>query len=298
MRTKYAMPLLLVGSLTSCALFPTRPTECSEERSCPSGQGCSAESATCVSLAESGAAADLALPPVDQLIGPPVGMVRIPGGQFTMGTTTGSSLAMPPHLQTVAAFYLDETEVTVAAYSDCIDRGPCTVPATHSFCHQPHKAGNNFPANCISFFQADVYCKWKQKRLPTEIEFEYVSRGNTNNTYPWGNDPPSDQLCWNRETVGPCQVGQFAKTLFGQVDPVNGVYDITGNVMEWTSNLLCEYPLVEGGSKSCNSNFTATRGAPWDLPGTAPQEVVSTFRSWAPSGYQGPEYGFRCALTY
>ena len=84
----------------------------------------------------------------------------------------------------------------------------------------------------------------------------------------------------------------------GQVDPVNGVYDITGNVMEWTSNLLCEYPLVEGGSKSCNSNFTATRGAPWDLPGTAPQEVVSTFRSWAPSGYQGPEYGFRCALTY
>ncbi len=163
----------------------------------------------------------------------------IPAGTFTMGSNDGAADEKPAHQVSVAAFCMDTTEVTTAAYTACVQSGKCTAADTGASCNAGVAERGNHPINCVDWTQATAYCEAQGQRLPTEEEWEYAARGTDSRTYPWGNAEPSNQLCWNGESnnlgkgnrQSTCTVGWFS-----QGNSPFGLADMAGNVWEWTSS--------------------------------------------------------------
>jgi formylglycine-generating enzyme required for sulfatase activity len=165
-------------------------------------------------------------------------MVTLPGGTVrSRGADWDSSLVAG---KVVQPFAIDLTEVTADAYAACVSRGACsaegvtqqTVPdrSWDRQCNYGHPEKGNHPMNCVSFDQAATYCRAEGKRLPTILEWKWAARGGPEaRQYPWGNDAPTGQLCWQRRNEGTCAVGSFPAG-----DAVGGIHDMSGNVMEWT----------------------------------------------------------------
>ena len=165
----------------------------------------------------------------------PGGMVHVPGGTFTMGARTRADVKNNPALRTVtvAAFDLDANEVTASDYAACVSTGLCTPGSmVQPTCNYGRADRSNHPMNCVDWSEASVYCHAQSKRLPTEEEWEYASRGGAEErTYPWGIAEPAQQLCWSGITKrdGTCPVRSFAAGAYG-------LYDMSGNVSEWTAS--------------------------------------------------------------
>lgn len=193
------------------------------------------------------------------------GMVRIAAGSFLMGDDK--------HSERVGAFEMDVTEVTVAAYTACVNAGRCTPANTgNDFCNWGKSDRANHPINCVDWDQATAYCAWAGKRLPSEQEWEYAARGTDGRTYPWGETTPGSQLCWdgegsdlgkgNRQST--CPVGSYPRG-----DSPFGLHDMAGNVWEWTSSGEGAARVFRGGGWSfdISSLVRATnrvRGTPTD----------------------------------
>ncbi|MGZ3417884.1 MAG: formylglycine-generating enzyme family protein [Polyangiales bacterium] len=171
--------------------------------------------------------------------GCPDGMVIVAGGGFVPASTPGSGIVH------VDALCVDSTLVTEAAYRACVASGACTPPPNKTFCNYSHPGRENDPINCIDLVQAKAFCSAQGKRLPTESEWEWVARGGPlGYAYPWGNAEPTatddpELLCWSGKTkrdddtvwpnrpAGTCAVKSFAGR--------DGLFDLAGNVWEWTS---------------------------------------------------------------
>jgi formylglycine-generating enzyme required for sulfatase activity len=98
----------------------------------------------------------------------PINMINVPAGTFKMGCTPGvgscSSVESPPHDLNMHAFSIDVTEVTQQAYQACMDAGACTPPmGTYDPAQFPLH-----PVTNVDWRQANAYCAWVDKRLPTE----------------------------------------------------------------------------------------------------------------------------------
>ncbi|MCM2334538.1 MAG: formylglycine-generating enzyme family protein, partial [Anaeromyxobacteraceae bacterium] len=176
----------------------------------------------------------------------PAGMGLLGGGRFTLAD--GSEAAEVP------ALCLDLTEVTAADYAACVARGACPDAALRcgKAATYGDKAKAGHPVNCVSWIEADRYCRAHGKRLPTEGEWEWAARGQGRGTrYPWGSAPPADRACWDGvgSTLGKggrnetCAVGAFAKG-----DSPDGFHDLGGNVREWTASRIGRDRVVRGGS--------------------------------------------------
>src|SRR5262249_32335654 len=139
----------------------------------------------------------------------PSGMKRIAGGQYFMGSDDKEAEAneKPPHMVKLAAYCLDEFEVTVAQYKACSDRGACLRAGKENIwegitrlqqkiydpvCNirEPVKRANH-PINCVDWEQARKYCEANEARLPTEAEWEFAARGSDGRIYPWGDETPT-----------------------------------------------------------------------------------------------------------
>ena len=220
----------------------------------------------------------------DLATGPVVGEVLVMGGAFTMGSSGGALNEQPPHSVTVPSFYLDEREVTVGLYDRCVAAGACTDRSNqYPECNQP-SAG---PANCVNPEQAERFCRWAGRRLPSEEEWEFAARGSRGSEYPWGAAPGAPG-CWNRSV--PCLGGGYAKTLLGEQTDA-GVYDLAGGVAEWTSSPLCSYP----NNANCDASVRVLRGGSWRS--TMIAELRGAARDSKPTWMQHPAIGFRCART-
>ena len=206
----------------------------------------------------------------------PDGMVLVREGTYTTASLNQTT--------TVRPFCMDRTEVTADAYAACVDGGICSKSDMHSEC--TWGKDGKLPINCVDFNQATFFCAVTGKRLPTEEEWEWAARGGTRGTkYPWGNDNPSGQVCWQHrpdapEVPAPCPVGSFPAG-----DSPLGIHDLAGNVSEWTSSVFSVkdesdrvYRVVRGGDY-----FTWAVSAGVGHRGIEPP---STRSEWT---------GFRCA---
>lgn len=210
----------------------------------------------------------------------PAGMVSIPGASFSFGASKlhpdGGTRV------TIAGYRLDATEVTVADYASCVGAGGCSVPHDdwHTCTWGARSEHGSHPVNCVSWSQAAGYCAWARKRLPTEQEWEYAARGGDERTYPWGEDAPSDQACWDETST--CSVGSHP----AGASPF-GAQDMSGNVWEWTATPA---PLPQG------AEGYVLRGGGWERDpvgersGIEILERLSLFRDDYAS-----DVGFRCA---
>ena len=210
------------------------------------------------------------------------GMVSIPAGSFQMGSSDGDDDEKPVHRVSVGAFSLDRTEVTVDDYAACVSAGSCTATDTGDYCNAGVSGKGAHPINCVDWDQATSYCAWAGKRLPTEEEWEYAARGTDGRKYPWGNEAPGSQLCWNLGD-GTCEVGSYASG-----SSPFGALDMAGNVWEWTSSgYSSDY------SKERAKDTRVFRGGSWGNVSPSYVRAANRDRSFPSNRYS--RLGFRCA---
>lgn len=199
--------------------------------------------------------------------------VEIPAGTFQYQGTRQVS---------VQAFRLSDTDVTVAAYARCVALGQCKEPRVDTYCNWKRKGRDDHPINCVTWEQANAYCKWFSARLPSEQEWEYVATaGDEAREYPWGSLSPGTRACWNGDGSelggnrnGTCPVGSHPAG-----DSKWGVHDMAGNVWQWTSS---DY----------DSDTKAVRGGSWFVD--YPVGLRGRYRT-RPDPAWSDSTGFRCA---
>lgn len=208
------------------------------------------------------------------------GTAHIPGGTFTTGDDRNTEKAGQV---TVAAFCMDTTEVTTAAYEACVTSGKCTPAKTGDSSFNAGTAGReNHPVNGVDWDQATAYCAAQGQRLPTEEEWEFAARGSDGRLYPWGNDAPGSQICWNGEG-NELGKGNRQSTCAVDAHPKDsspfGVGGMGGNVWEWTAT-------------AHDDAHRVIRGGAW--LSVASLLFRSAHRSKASPSWQEGLLGFRC----
>jgi formylglycine-generating enzyme required for sulfatase activity len=191
-------------------------------------------------------------------------MMLVRGGQFPLGGKHGPTVRVPDTC-------VDVTEVTTRTYADCVEAGGCLWPVAQ-MCRANPLAKTDHPMNCVTFDQARTFCRAIGKDLPTEAQWEWIARGGAEaRTFPWGEAQPNEQLCWRRakdeetiqvegdssasvlklgdakpvaaSNVTNASVSQGAANVDEGTCPVarhdagkslHGIYDLAGNVWEWT----------------------------------------------------------------
>jgi formylglycine-generating enzyme required for sulfatase activity len=207
-------------------------------------------------------------------------MDGVPGGTFTMGADSGGEEdEHPAHFVTVGAFCLDVREVTVEEYLSCVSANVCRMyreDAARSFRagDDAHYRAPKQPISGVSWDDAVAYCQWKNKRLPSEAEWERAARGDDGRVYPWGQErpDPSRHGCF-AHAMGPrgqptCDVGSFpaGRGPYGHLD-------LAGNVWEWTADDYDPYAYRRAA---------ASRG----IPGTC-AEILRTQNDLRAAGRRG-----------
>ena len=200
----------------------------------------------------------------------PQNMVVVPEGEFMKGEP-GSGSEKKIFLK---VFYIDKFEVTNKEYKQFVDKTKHREPKDWAL-YGYREELNDYPVVYVSFEDASEYCKWSGKRLPTEDEWEKAARGTDARIYPWGNEFEKDKSNTSLSgIVETTKVGTYkeGKSPFG-------LYDMAGNVWEWTSS-------------GYENNKMSVKGGSWGIS----HQFAKTF---ARSGYDQDtrinNLGFRCA---
>ena len=225
-------------------------------------------------------------------------MVTIPAGEFVRGTGAGGYDEQPERRIYLDAYLIDRHEVTNFYYQQFVQATGHrkSGPPSRYAKNMSKMRGINQPVVYVSWDDADAYCRWKGKRLPTEAEWEKAMRGTDGRLWPWGN-----QLDWaasNRAHVNDgyeatAPVGAFAK----DVSPF-GVADGAGNVIEWVADWYGEEAYrsseVRNPKGPEHGTFRVMRGGGYTTTGV---DVRVTSRSKMVPDFRDETIGFRCAKS-
>jgi len=244
----------------------------------------------------------------------------IPAGEFWMGSPNGegNSDEHPRHKVYLDAFYMDKYEVTVGHYRKCVAAGKCSPPMTGVGCNWRNpERGENYPVNCVDWTQADSYCRWAGKRLPTEAEWERAARGGAETRYSFGNDKSCyGDYAWNRENSGGkdyplrfiagryLHLKKYVNSYGGLTHPVGqkkpnqyGLYDMYGNVWEWVSDWYDENYYRNSPRKNPQGPaIGAQHRLTW--PGWQGRRRVIRGGSWYHQATSSRRWGFRPSMWY
>lgn len=259
--------------------------------------------------------------------------VLLPGGSFTVGSGLEEVQLALAHCKTevlgqfckdypfayelwahtvyLDPFYLDRTEVTVAAYRRCVVAGECLLPGFPG--GDPKFDKDEYPVTHVSWDDARKYCAWRGGRLPTEAEWERAARGVAPRRYPWGNLPNPKLANHGTLDIGSTFLSQTAEPLLGVADtsdgfaglaPVGsfpsgstpeGLHDLAGNVAEWVADFWADqYSVAAAGNPKGppNGALRVLRGGSYRHPLSF---MRGASRDRRPASAREPTIGFRCA---
>lgn len=198
------------------------------------------------------------------------GDVEIPGGVHRLGAERSWPFVFDneqwAHEVEVAPFRISKTPVTNREYAAFVEAGGYgerkwwsregwewrrRAEAEHPLFWTPEKKGwqekrydetvplePHHPVCWVNGHEAEAYCAWANRRLPTEAEWERAATGPTKRTYPWGDDAPTPE----RANLDYRHGGPVDVSAFPEGDSPYGCRQMIGNVWEWTSSLLGPYP--------------------------------------------------------
>ncbi len=232
----------------------------------------------------------------------PEGMVFIPAGTFTMGNNASDDdFEKPEHSVTLPGFFIDKNEVTNEQYAKFVDATNARPPANWKGQKTFPPGTAKFPVVDVTWDQAMAFAKWAGKRLPSEQEWEYAARGSDKRLYPWGSKYDKAQL--NAERLTPEEIaktqGDDSKLpdqrrqvgSFPGMSPF-GVFDMAGNVGEWTASGYDLYPGSQVQLKTQFQSKKIVRGGSF----RDTQELTTvTARLMSDPTRSGIYIGFRCA---
>jgi sulfatase modifying factor 1 len=221
----------------------------------------------------------------------PEDMVIIPAGWFTMGQDEGRKSNQPQRAVHLNDFAIDRTEVTNADFAEFVAE---TGYQTLGWDPDVLDAHADEPVVGLLWREADAYCRWAGKRLPTEAEWEKAARGTDGRRYPWGDtwDPARTNTAESGHS-GALPVGSFPDA----ASPY-GVLDMAGNAAEWVADYFDPAYYTYGPDHNPRGPDRVLdhglRGGSWACP---PEFAQTFFRDSSHSARPNPRVGFRCAQT-
>jgi iron(II)-dependent oxidoreductase len=233
-------------------------------------------------------------------------MILIPAGEFSMGSDAEEVENLlqsvrnlrrewlmdeiPSHRVNVDAFYIDKYEVSNALYAQFMQTTGRRQPEYWTYVQFN---GSNQPVVGVSWYDAQAYCTWAGKRLPTEAEWEKAARGTDRRMYPWGNT-------WEGSRANTLHTGPGKPAPVGDYEAgrsVYGVYNMAGNAWEWVEDWYDEHYYQKSPLRNprgpAEGSKKVIRGGSWFT--IFPVNTRAANRGgFAPDLWRG-SVGFRCA---
>ncbi len=152
-------------------------------------------------------------------------MVYVPAGKFKMGSNYGDNDEMPVHTVYLDAYWIDKYEVTNAQYKSCVHAGDCNQPEIGHYGNSDYE---DYPVTFVSWYDAEGYCTWAGRKLPTEAEWEKIAKREDERTYLWGEGIYGS---YENYTLGTPPARSYT-------DGASSVWvtDMAGNVWEWVAD--------------------------------------------------------------
>lgn len=218
---------------------------------------------------------------------------------------------LPAHDVWLDAFWIDILEVTNGMYMLCVQDKGCTPPRSWASERRPSYFNNedfkDYPVVHVTWEQANSYCTWAKRRLPSEAEWERAARGDDFRNYPWGDEPPSEHYAnFDRLVNDTSRVGSYTQG----ASPF-GALDMAGNVWEWVADYYAiEYYKISPeknptGPEMKPSKLRVIRGGSFQDEGfdlrVSKRGAALGPNPYAPhrfpnlEGEHSPKIGFRCA---
>lgn len=234
-------------------------------------------------------------------------LVYIPAGPFPMGVPKGARDGgldeRPNHTVYVDAFYMDKYEVTNGRYLQFVTETGHRSPQHPTDPTKNLWKGNmmpesvtNLPVINVDWFDADAYCQWAGRRLPTEAEWEKAAKGNNDWRFPWGDvEPTSEHLNFNQAWRGEATLVEVG--IYEKGKSPYGVYDVAGNVWEWVADWYDPDYYQTSPERNPKGPLTGTdktiRSSGWHVE--TPQVRIFTRVKSRPTD-RNHSTGFRCAM--
>jgi len=224
-------------------------------------------------------------------------MVKVPQGEFTMGSNNRLPDEGPEHKVTLKSYWIDKYEVTNLQYKQFIDATKRRSPDHFRSRTFPQGKGDH-PVVYVTWHDAKAYCEWAGKRLPTDAEWEKAARGTDGRWFPWGNDfdinKVNSPVRWQnlKLPAGTTPAGSFPEG----ASPY-GAHDLSGNAWEWVDSWYTQYPGNTTPSENYGEQYKQLKGGSWyDCSYYQCGISAPVFnRSYFNPTVKNDSFGFRCA---
>jgi len=212
-------------------------------------------------------------------------MVYVPEGVFFMGDNEGEPAERPRMQVFLEAFYIDRFEISNEQFEKFIKNAG--YKAEGGFKFQPGR--EQYPAQWLTWKDADAYCKWIGERLPTEYEWEKAARGTDGRSWPWGSEEKKPQKL--NDTDISKMIHEFDDSA-GQ-SPF-GCLHMADNVWEWVDDWFSGYVLNPIPDSRYGEKYKVLRGG-LEVDGKKIRYSRATKRLYSAPGSATAFTGGRCA---